>query len=394
MRTTQTPIRPLDRLQRAALVTGVVALGACGAGAVASPAQFFPSYLLGFLFWMGIALGCFALLLLHHIFGAGWGFAIQRTLESGTRTFPLLAVLFVPVVLGMHHLYEWTHAEAVAADAVLRHKSAYLNVGFFLGRAAFYFLAWLGVAMALNRWSQQLDRSGDPRLAERLRNAGPPGLLLYGLTTTFATVDWVMSLEPHWFSTMFGLIFIAGQVLATLAFAILVARLLAPHPPLAGVVRPAHFHDLGNLMLAFTMIWAYLSFSQFLIIWSGNLPETITWYKHRSAGGWQWVGLGIVVFSFALPFALLLARQTKRRLEALAGVAGLVILMRLVDLYWVVAPTFHPARVTLHWMDVAAPAGIGGVWLWFFLRQLKQRPLLPEGDPRMEEAFAHAREGH
>jgi hypothetical protein len=378
----------LDRIQKAALTVGAVAAGLCLVGAVTSPEQFYRSYLVGFLFWAGISLGCFAVLLLHHIFGAAWGFVVQRMLEAGTRTFALLAVLFLPLLLGLHQLYEWTHADVVAGDVVLQHKSAYLNTGFFIGRAVFYFVAWIGVAALLNRWSQQLDQSGAWPLAERLKNSGPPGLLVYGLTVTFATVDWVMSLDPHWYSTMFALIFIAGQVLSTLAFAVLVARLLEEHKPLADVVRPAHLHDLGNLMLAFTMIWAYVSFSQFLIIWSGNLPETITWYKHRSEGGWQWVAIGLILFGFALPFVILLSRFIKRRARLLAIVAGLVLFMRWVEVFWVVQPTFHPEGIRFHWLDGVAPLAIGGLWLWFYVRQLKSRPLLPQLDPRMKEAFA------
>jgi len=385
-------LRPqLERWQRRALIVGVVSLALAAGGGWMSRAQFFQSYLLGFLFWAGLTLGCFALLLLHQTFGAGWGFVMQRTLEAGTRVFPLLAVLFLPLLFGLHDLYEWTHAEVVAGDPVLTEKSAYLNVGFFTGRAVFYFAAWAGAAYLLNKWSRELDASGDPRLAGRLRNAGPPGLLLYGLTATFAGVDWIMSLEPHWFSTMFGLMLIAGQVLSTLAFVVIVVGRLAEHPPLAEVARPQHFHDLGNLMLAFTMIWAYLSFSQFLIIWAGNLPETITWYQHRSAGGWQWLALALFLFSFALPFVLLLGRRTKRRAETLAVVGGLVLAMRLADLFWLVAPTFRP-KLAVHWMDLAAPIGIGGLWLAFFFYQLKGRPTLPQLDPRLKEAFAD--EGH
>ena len=379
----------LDRLQKASVVVGAAATVVCAVGAVMSPEEFYRSYLVAFLFWTGISLGCFAVLLLHHIFGAGWGFVVQRTLEAGTRTLALMAVFFLPLLLGMHSLYEWSHAEVVAGDPVLQQKSVYLNIGFFIGRAVFYFLAWVGLATLLSRWSKQLDDTGAPELAKRLSNSGPPGLLLYGFTVTFATVDWVMSLDPHWYSTMFALIFIAGQVLSTLAFAILAMRRLAEWPPLAGVVRPAHLHDLGNLMLAFTMIWAYVSFSQFLIIWSGNLPETITWYKSRSEGGWQWVAVGLFLFSFALPFVILLSRFVKRRARLLATVAALILFMRWVELLWIVQPTFRP-EFALHWMDVAAPAAVGGFWLAFYVRQLKSRPLLPLRDPRMHEAFADA----
>lgn len=382
----------IERVQRAALAAGVAGLVVCALGFFTAREQFFPSYLLGFVFWMGIALGSFAVLLLHHTFGAGWGFVVQRPTEAATRTFPLMALLFLPVLAGMHDLYHWTHAEAVAADKFLQHKAAYLNTPFFVGRAAFYFVAWIGVATLLSRWSAQLDETGDARIAEKLRAFGPPGLLIYGLTATFAAVDWLMSLDPHWFSTMFGLIFIGGQVLATFAFMILVTRMLSQHEPMKEMAHAPQFHDLGNLTLAFTMIWAYLSFSQFLIIWSGNLPETITWYMDRSRGGWQWVALLLFALNFALPFALLLSRFTKRRIDMLARVAVIILAMRLVDLFWVIAPKFHAEAFHVHWLDVAAPVGIGGVWVWFFLNELKKRPVMPVRDPRMEEALAHAEE--
>jgi hypothetical protein len=381
-----------DRLQRGALLAGAAALLVCGYGLAADRAQFFQSYLYAFVFWTGLALGSLALLMVHHLFGAGWGFIVQRVFEAATRTFPVLALLFVPLLFGLHDLYEWTHAEAVAADATLQHKAPYLNVPFFVGRAAFYLALWVGAGFLLSKMSRELDGSRDPHLALRLRNLSAPGLLVFGLTATFASVDWVMSLEPHWFSTMFGLISIGGQVLGALALAILVATKLSAHPPLSVSARPQHFHDLGNLLLAFTMIWAYLSFSQFLIIWSGNLPETIFWYQHRSTGGWETLALGLVALNFALPFMLLLSRQAKRRAQTLAGIAALILAMRLADLHWQIAPSFHPEGFRIAWLDAAAIAGIGGVWLAYFVHQLKSRPLLPEGDPRMQEAFAHAGE--
>jgi hypothetical protein len=382
-------LRPcLERWQRRALLLGVAGLMVSAVGYFSAPEDFFRSYLLGYFFWAGIALGSLALLLLHHIFGAGWGFMLQRPLEAGSRTLPLLAVLFLPLLLGLHSLYEWSHADVVAADPILQHKSAYLNAGFFVGRVVVYFLLWLGVAHLLSKWSGQLDASGDPRLAKRLQNAGPPGLLVYGLTATFASVDWVMSLDPHWFSTMFGLMLIAGQVLSALAFVTLVTATLRQHQPLAGVLRPEHLHDHGTLLFAFVMIWAYLSFSQFLIIWSGNVPETITWYKDRSAGGWEKLALGVVVFHFALPFALLLSRYNKRRAGILAAVAAFLLVMRWVDLFWIMKPTFHPEGLRLHWLDPVVTIGLGGVWVAFFCYQLKSRPLVPQKDPRMIEALA------
>jgi hypothetical protein len=352
--------------------------------------QFLESYLLGFVFWAGIAMGSFALLLLHHMFGAGWGFTLQRLLEAGTRTFPLLAVLVVPVLAGAPDLYEWTDTRAAETDELLKHKSAFLNLPFFTGRAVFYFVVWIGISLLLKRWIEKLDATGDPRIVQRLRNLSYPGLILYGLTATFAAVDWVMSLEPHWFSTVFGLLFITGQILATFALMIQFVKLLARHEPYAGRVGAQQFHDVGNLTLAFTMIWAYLSISQYLIIWSGNLPETIPWFQKRSQGGWQIVAGLLIALNFALPFVLLLSRFVKRRIEILARVGLLLLGMRFVDLFWVIKPAFHKAGFSVHLLDIAAPVGIGGIWIWYFLHNLKAQSVLPERDPRMEGALEPA----
>lgn len=384
-------IRPvLERIQQRALMVGGVALVACLLGAFVNLQQFYRSWLLGFIFWTGISLGCLAILMLHHMAGGGWGFVIRRSLEAGTRTFPVLAILFLPIVAGMGHLYEWTHEDFGSKSRM------YLNIPFFLGRAAFYFLVWLGISYLLNKWSLEQDRTEDRNIGRKLQLLSGPGLLLYGLTATFAAVDWVMSLEAHWFSTMYGMTFIVGQGLATLALMVIVLRVLAQHKPLSDVVRPGHFHDLGNLMLAFVMLWAYIGFSQFLIIWSGNLPEENIWYLHRlhsSAGGWQTVALFLILFHWALPFLLLLSRRTKRSAQTLAGVATALIAVRLIDLYWLIAPAFKDAQAfRVHWMDIAAPIGIGGVWLWFYLGQLKGRPLLPLGDPQLAEALENAPE--
>ncbi|RMF65916.1 MAG: hypothetical protein D6743_07220 [Calditrichaeota bacterium] len=379
----------LNGLQRKALVVGVLGLAFCGVGAYLHPEQFFKSYLLGYMFWIGLALGSLALLALHHLVGGGWGFSIQRLLESSTRTLPLLAILFIPFVFGMRELYSWARPEVVAADKLLQHKSLYLNVPFFWIRAAGYFGVWLVLAFFLNRWSGELDKSGEIKLCHRMRTLSGPTILLYVLTLTFASIDWVMSLDAHWFSTIFGFMFVVGQAVLTMAFVIVVLGRLAPHKPLSDLVETKHFHDLGNLLMAFIMLWAYISFSQFLIIWSGNLPEEIPWYLDRMHGGWQWIALLIVLFHFAVPFILLLSRRNKRRLEILSKVALALIFMRMVDLFWIVVPNFHPDGIRVHWLDAAALVGIGGLWLALFVRQLKSRPLLPLQDPRLQEVFQH-----
>ena len=380
----------MDRIRKQALLVGGAALGICIVGAFPNPDQFFRSYLLGYLFWIGIALGSLAILMLHHMVGGAWGFVICRALESATRTLPLMGLLFVPLLFGMQNVYIWARPEAVAADELLQHKSPYLNPPLFVARAAIYFAIWIAIAYFLNKWSAEHDRTADGSLVRRLQILSGPGLLLYGLTVSFAFVDWVMSLEPHWFSTVYGVMFMIGQALGALAFAIAVTALLAKRKPLSDVVEAGHFHDLGNLLLAFVMLWAYIAFSQYLIIWSGNLPEEITWYLHRGSGGWQWVALLLFLFHFCLPFLVLLSRVAKRRVRILATVAAAMTVMRLVDLFWLVAPAFHPTEFSLHWMDLGAPVGIGGIWIAMFVWQLGKRALLPAYDPRLNEEMGVA----
>ena len=379
----------LERFQRPALLVGAAALAICVVGAFFAPAQFFRSYLSAFLFWMGIALGCLAVVMLHHVTGGAWGLPIRRPLESGTRTLPLMLLFFLPIVVGAGKIYEWADPAAVAHDPILRHKSLYLNLPFFIGRAALYFAAWLALAYFLNRWSADQDRTGDRPIARRLQLLSSAGLVAYGLTVTFASIDWAMSLEPHWFSTMYGVLFIAGQGLSAFAFIVALLVLLAGTPPLAGFVTQRHYHDLGKLMLAFVMFWAYVSFSQYLIIWSGNLPEEIPWYLRRLQGGWGWVGAALVVLHFVLPFLLLLPASANRNPRILGTVAAIVFLMRAVDVFWLTQPAFAGSRFRLHWMDILAPVGMGGLWLAAFLWQLGKRPLLPMNDPEMQEAVVH-----
>jgi hypothetical protein len=342
--------------------------------------QFFRSYLIAYLFWIGIALGCLPLLMLHHLVGGNWGFVIRRILEAGTRTLLLMVLLFTPVLVGVHSLYEWSHPDVVARDEVLQAKQLYLNVPFFIVRAAVCFLAWIVFAFFLNRWSAEQDASGNPFFLRRFQLLSAPGIAVYGLTITFASIDWAMSLEPHWFSTIYGMFFIVGQSLAALAFAIIIVIRLSESAQLATYLRPDVFQDLGNLLLAFVMLWAYLSFSQYLIIWAGNLPEEIPWYLRRGSNGWQWVAAFIAIFQFAVPFLLLLGRRNKRNKVILGWIAAAVLLMRWVDTYWLIAPSFLPA-VTLHVFDVVLFLLIGGIWLFVFLRELRKRALVPLGDP-------------
>ena len=379
------PDHVLHRVQRGGLVVGVAALGLCAIGAIVSPEQFFQSYLIAYLFWFGIGMGSMAILMIHHIAGGAWGAVVRRLLECATRTLPLMALLFLPLVFGMHSLYEWARPEVVAHDAVLQHKAGYLNVPFFLARAAFYFAVWLTFTTFFNRWSLQQDGSDDAGLTRRLELLSRGGLLAVGLTMSFASVDWVMSIEPHWYSTIYGILIMGGQILNAMAFVIAVAVLLVDRGPLGKVIGAEQFHDLGKLLLAFVMLWAYFAFSQFLIIWSANLPEEIPWYLSRMRGGWQVVGIAIILFHFVLPFLILLSREVKRRANLLALVALTVMAMRFVDLFWLVTPAFSPAHFTVHWMDAATLVGVGGVWLWVFIWQLQGRSLVAIHDPSLPE---------
>jgi hypothetical protein len=383
----------LDRVQRVAGAAGIAGLLALLAGGVFDQAQFFRSWLLGFLFWWSVAIGCMSILMIQHLTGGWWGLTIRRLLEAGSRTVPALALLFVPVLFGLAKVFLWAQPDVVAHDALLQRKQAYLNPVFFTARAAFYFLTWAALAHFLNKWSLRQDGGYTLADARRLRSLSGPGLVLMGLTITFASVDWAMSLNPHWFSTIYGFMFMVGQALAALTLCVVALGVLRRGETLTAVARPVVVHDLGKLMLAFTMLWAYMHLSQFLIVWSGNLPEEIPWYLTRLNGGWQYLALALVVFHFALPFLLLLSRDLKRNLGALAAVAAFMFVMRLVDLFWIVAPDLaghHGAEaadshLTVHLLDVASVIALGGLWLAAFARQLKRRPLLAATDPDLPE---------
>jgi len=383
----------LDRLQRIFLVVGIVGLALSSVEAWVSPRRFYTSYLVAYLFWLGIALGSIGIVMLHHLVGGKWGFVIRRLLESGSTTLWLMAALFVPFLLGLRHMYVWARPDFVARDVILSQKLWYLNVDFFVGRAAVYFIVWIIMSYCLNRWSAQQDQTDNPALATRLQQFSGPGLVVLFLTSSFAAIDWVMSLEPEWYSTIYGAMLVTGQALATLAFATGAAALLAGWKPLSDIASPAQFHDLGNLLLAFVMLWAYMAFSQFLIIWCGNLTDEIPWYLRRTRGGWQWIGLALIVFHFFLPFFALLFRDAKRKARALFFIAGLILAMHFINTLWLVAPApvFRRPSLGIEWIDLVALAGVGGVWLAFFLWRLKGRPLLPLHDPRLATTAEHAK---
>jgi len=383
---TYTPPASLDSLRQRSLIVGVAGLAAAGIGAFLNPGQFFHSYLLAFLFWLAAALGGLALSMLHHMTGGGWGVVLRRIFEAAARTLPWMALLFVPIAFGMKHLYPWTDTAMVAADHILSEKAAFLNTPFFLARAGIYFAIWCGLAFALSRWSAEQDRNADPAIGVRMQRASAGGLVIYVLSMTFASIDWAMSMEPHWFSTMYGFLFVIGQAIMGLSVAILAARRLSAEAPMNGVFHTGHFHDFGKLLFAFSMVWAYFSFSQFLIIWSANLPEEIPWYQHRLDHGWEYLAIALVAVHFVVPFAVLLSRKTKRNAAVLARMAMWMIAARALDLFFLIGPEAYPNGLAVSWVDLAAIVGLGGIWVSLFTANLKSRPLLPVHD----RDFVHA----
>lgn len=358
------------------------------------------SWLLGFIFWSGLGFGSLGLLLLQYLTGGAWGVVIRRILEAGSRTLPIIFVLFLPLIFGLGSLYEWTHP--APGDKVLEHKAPYLNSGFWVIRSVIYFVLLGIMAVLLNRWSKQQEETGDLNLLSRMSQFSGPTMVIFVLVLSFASIDWVMTLDPHWYSTIFGLLFVIGWALSTLAFVIILLSWLVARAPMNRILGQRHLHDLGKLMLAFVMVWAYFNFSQYLIIWSGNLPEETVWYLARQRGGWGWLGGILIVFHFAFPFLMLLSRDIKRNYRWLSLLALFILVMRLLDFYYIIGPSPmvgapHGAERTLlgslHLMDLIAPIAVGGIWLWWFFGELVKRPLVPTKDPFLQNAIEHGR-GH
>jgi hypothetical protein len=377
------------RVSRTCLVVGVASLIACAVGAFANPAQFFPAYLVGYLLWSGVALGCLAILMLYHMVGGKWGYLLRRVLEAASRTFPLLLVLFVPIFLGRRFLFPGSRPAEVAADPILQGRATYNSPVFFAARTLALFAVWILLAALLNRWSARQDETGDPGFAVKMQRLSAPGLILYGITTFFASVDWIMALMPHWYSSIFGMIYMVGHGVSAMAFVIVCVRLLASDARFGETAEPGVLRDLGNLLFMFLMLWAYTAFSQLIIIWSGNLPEEIPWYLPRLRTSWKFVSLALLVLYFGTPFLLLLSRRIKADLRRLAAVATWVLLLRVLDIVWVVEPVFRPRGIGVSWMDLLAPIGLGGVWFSYFSSQLGRRPLLALHDDRVEESVEH-----
>jgi hypothetical protein len=379
----------IDRIRQRALFAGVIGVVICVIGIVKAPDRFYPSYLLAFMFVLGLSLGSLGLLMLQHLTGGNWGIIIRRPLESATRVLAVVAVLFVPIFFGMKYLYAaWLTAPRLGEGALSEFQRSYLTPNGFRVRAILYFVIWGILVFLFNRWSREQDANPeDTAVRRRFKVMAGPGIILYVFVMSFAAIDWVMSLSPHWASTIYGFLFVAGQLISSMSLMIAIVVLLARTGPLSGVLQPRHIHDMSKLLLAFLMLWAYFDFSQLLIIWSGNQPEEISFYFSRLHSQWGVVAVIVVVFHFFVPFFLLLSRDLKRNPKVLPAVAIWLILMRLVDLFWMIRPEFTRRALPNIW-DLAAALALGGLWFFFFTGNLKQAPVLPVGDPNLAEAIA------
>lgn len=371
----------LRRLNPLLLVIGILGLAICAPGVFHRDPMALQSYLIGFIFWSGLSIGSLGLLMINHTAGGRWGIVIRRPLESAASLLPLCALLFLPILFGAGSLYEWTHA---AGDEHIQRIAAYLNLPFFTIRAALYFIIWSGLALYLRSLSLKQDAGAD--VSRALTAISAPGIVILVFSGTLAYTDWMMSLEPHWFSTIYGSVVLSGHAAAALAGGIVIAGLLRKESDVQPVANPNRFHQLGNLFFAFIMFWAYLAFSQFLLIWSANLSDEVPWVIRRTSNGWGYLALGMVIFHFALPFFILLFRKVKRRAASLMAVCAGFIVVHWFNVVWLIAPVMRPNHLQISPLDVAATLGIGGLWLWFFVNGLAARRLAPIGDPRFAEA--------
>jgi len=393
------PVADLARPRSRALMVGGVGIALCLLAVLVDRPNLFRSWLIAYMVFLGISLGSLALMMIQHLSGGQWG-VFRRIFEASSRTLPLMAALFIPIAVGFTYLYPWSHPDLVQANEVLRHRSPYLNATFFFIRAVIYLGAWNALAWLLNQWSLRQD-NGDVKINLSIQKLCGAGLVIYALTFTAAAIDWMMSLNSEWYSTMFGFIMMGGQGIAALSFTIIAAAFLLPRPPLSGLLKPNHFHDLGKLTFAFIMLWAYFNFSQYMLTYAANLVEEIPYMVARIRNGWQYLALFLVIFHFFVPWLLLLSRSLKRRPSQLIRIAYWMLFMRFVDVFMLVSPEFLPngqnvhfahgeevmSRLFISWTDVAAPLAIGGLWMWMFFTELGKRPLLAASDPYLIESL-------
>ncbi len=392
----------LNRWRTLALGIGGIGLLVWAVGLFFNTEQALRSWLLGFIFWAGIGIGSLGVLLLQYLTGGAWGVVVRRTVEAATRTLPVLIILFLPLAFGITNLYEWTHLPPT--EHIIRDRGWYMTTWGWLFRSVGYFAVFGIMAYLLNKWSAEQDQTDNyedsATLLGRATAFSGPSMVIFVLVVSFAVVDWVMTLDPHFFSTMWGLLFVAGWALSCFCFVVVILAYLSDKAPMNRVIGKRHFHDIGKLMLAFVMVWAYFNFSQFLIIWAGNIPEETGWFLVRMKGGWGWIGVLLIFFHFAFPFLVLLQQDFKRRAKWLASLAIFILVMRLFDMAYLISPSpridthgIEQGAFVISWLDFVAPVAVGGIWLWWFFGELMKRPLVPAKDPFFEKAIEHGK-GH
>ena len=371
-----------------ALIVGIVFLVISGAGWAMDTDLFFHAYLAAFAFWVAIASGALFFTMLHHLVGAMWSVVVRRISEALMMTLPYLAVLAIPLFFGIPSLYEWSHPEALANPAILR-KASYLNQTMFIVRTVIYFVIWSLLARALANKSVRLDKGYAEDTASGMRRLSAGGMLVFAVTVTLAAWDWLMSLDPTWYSTIFGVNYFAAGLVTVISLIALIAIVLRRKNILAETITVEHYHDLGKLMFAFTIFWAYVNFSQYFLIWYGNIPEETAWYLARWEGSWVTVSLILLFGHFALPFVVLLFRNTKRTLSLLMGAAIWMLAMHYVEMYWLVYPTFSKQGASFSWIEPVTLIGIGGLFLWVFWTRFTAHPLVPVTDPKLQASIHH-----
>ena len=350
--------------------------------------RLFFSYLVAYVYWLTLALGGLFFVLLHYLARSGWSVVVRRLAEHVMGTLPLFALLFVPVALGLHDLYRWTHAEEVAHSPLLQHKTPYLNVEFFYLRAVFYFVVWSALAFFYWRQSTSQDEHGEIETSLKLRKWSAVSMILFGVTLTFAAFDWLMSLEPEWFSTIFGVYIFAGCVISIFSLLILMSMNLQKNGAMTRVVTEEHYHDMGKMLFGFVVFWAYIGFSQFMLIWYANIPEETFWFDLRWHHGWKPVSIFLAVAHFAVPFFFLISQPVKRSRIALPLGAVWMLLMHYVDIYWLVMPSLREAGFSPNLLDLTCWLGVGGLFLAVLGRLMSRKALVPVKDPRLAESLA------
>lgn len=373
-------------LTRRLFGVGIVALIATVVGYFLDHDQFFFSYLVSFTFFSSIILACLFFVMLQHVTRSHWSVALRRIPETVSADLWIWALFIIPVLMGMHSLYHWTHADAVAQDPVLQGKVPYLNTPFFIVRQVIYFGIWSFLGWRLYNKSVEMDRTADWGLQTLLRRTSGPGLFIFAITLAFASFDWLMSLDPHWYSTIFGVYYFAMSFQAFFAVMILIVVYLWSKGLLTNTLKKGHLYDLSVQMFGFTVFYAYIAFSQFLLIYYANLPEETVWFLERLEGGYQYLAWFYLFGRFVIPFAILMPKDVKFMPKVVTPIAALILLSHLVELYWIIMPVWQHG-IHFNWMTVTAVLGLGGVMLGFFFLKFGRQKMVPLKDPRLADSL-------